>query len=172
MVGRFVENEQVGLLHEQTPEISAHDPAAAEFFEWTIEIFFAKGESGQNLFGLRLKLMAAEFVETLVDIIVRIDIVGMQGFPGLKLLLQFGHFWRNRSRKFEDGFLTCRGAFLWQVTHRDVALECDCAGVGGFGAENQRKERGLARAVGADKADAVAAIDLKGHVLEQSARTI
>jgi len=37
-------------------------------------------------------------------------------------------------------------------------------------AEDEREQRGLARAVRADQPDAVAAIDLQGRVLEQHAR--
>ena len=51
MVGRLVEHQQVGLLHEQAREVGAHDPAAAHFTGRTVKILFAKGQAGQDFFG-------------------------------------------------------------------------------------------------------------------------
>ena len=51
---------------------------------------------------------------------------------------------------------------------RDAAFERYFAFVGGFFAEDDREERGFARAVRADQADAVLAIDLKRRIGEKN----
>ena len=50
-----------------------------------------------------------------------------------------------------------------------IFLEGDLAAVGRCLAEDERKECGFAGAVGADEADAVAAIDLERNVFEEGA---
>ena len=56
MVRRLVEQEQIGLEHEQAREMRAHNPAATECARRPVEIRFAKREPGQNLLRLRLDL--------------------------------------------------------------------------------------------------------------------
>ena len=51
MVGRLIEQEQIGLHHEESGEIRAHDPTAAQGICRTIEIIFAKGETGEDALG-------------------------------------------------------------------------------------------------------------------------
>ena len=77
MVGRFVEQEQVGLLHEQPRQVRAHDPAAAHLFQLPIEIAVAERQPAQDRLGLRFELITAEFIEPRLHFmkIVRVGVV-------------------------------------------------------------------------------------------------
>ena len=77
VVGRFVEQQQVGFLGEQPGQVGAHDPAAAHFAGRPVEILFAETEAGEDLLGLGFQAIAAEFVEAVVDIVV--DFLRVQG---------------------------------------------------------------------------------------------
>ena len=70
MVGRFVEQQQVRLLHEQPRQVRAHDPAAAHFARLAGRNPFRESQAGQNLLRLGFELIAAEFVETVVHVVV------------------------------------------------------------------------------------------------------
>ncbi len=66
MVGRFVEQEQVGLLHEQAREMGAHDPAAAHGPGRAIEIRFPKREARKNALRFGFHIPVSVFVESSV----------------------------------------------------------------------------------------------------------
>ncbi len=176
MVRRLVEQEQIRLLHEQPGQMRAHDPAAAHLPRRPVEILFAKAQPGKDLLGLGFKLIAAEFVETVVDIVVnffrvqRLD--GMVRFPGFDDPAEFRVFGRDRGGKFHDGFIPHGRAFLGQMAEGNAAFENDLAVVGGFFAENEGKERGLPGAVRSDQPDAVLAVHLKRGVGEQDASAV
>src|SRR5436190_15129831 len=70
---------------------------------------------------------------------------------------------------FQNGFIAGRGAFLREKAERYAALESDLAIIRRLLAKNQGKQRGLARAVWTDEANAVLPVDGKGHIGEQSA---
>ena len=139
---------------------------------WPVEIFFAKAEAGQDLFRLRFELIAAEFVETIVHIVVDfLDVIRrdvMVGIPGHDDPAQLGEFRRDGRGQFEHGFIADRRAFLRQIAEHDIAFLHDLAGVRLFLAEDDGKERGLPRAVRTDQPDAVLAVQLQGHVVEQN----
>ena len=119
MVGRLVEQQQVGLLRQQARQMGAHDPAAAHFAGRAVEIFFAETQSGEDLFRFGFEPIAAEFVETIVDVVM--DILGVQrfdrmiGFPGFEDAAQFGELGRDGGGQFDDGFIADGRAFLRQI---------------------------------------------------------
>src|ERR1051326_5963089 len=76
MIRRFVEQQQIRLLRQQSPKMCAHNQSAAHFARWPVEIFYTKTQTGEDLFFLSLKPITAEFVESDVNIIV--DLFGMQ----------------------------------------------------------------------------------------------
>ena len=68
--------------------------------------------------------------------------------------------WKGRIDIFRNRLLGIEAfAHLVEVRHLDVGAEAHAARVGGERAEDQVEERGLAGAVGADEAEAVAARD-------------
>src|SRR5262249_54952876 len=117
VICRFVEQEQIGLLCQQAGEMGAHDPAAAHFAGWTVEVLFAEAEASENLFGFGFETIAAEFVEAIVDVVV--DFFGMKGFdgmigfPGFEDAAEFDEIGRNGGSEFDDGFITDGSVFLW-----------------------------------------------------------
>ena len=60
MVGRLVEHQQVGRLHQKAGQVGAHDPAAAHFAQGTVEILFAEAQAGEDLLGTGFELIAAQ----------------------------------------------------------------------------------------------------------------
>ena len=172
VVGRFVENEEVGFLGEQAGEVRAHDPAAAEFGGAAVEVAVAEAEAVEHLLGLGLDGGAVEFIEAGA---------GFVGFGGVLIVgggeeAHFAHdadeFGAHRGGQLDDGFVADGGAFLREVADGGATLEVDGPVVGGFIAENQAQQRGLARAIRADQPDAIAAIHLQRHVLEKDAPAV
>ena len=172
MVRRLVEHQQVRLLREQPGEVRAHDPAAAHFLRRPVKILFAKAETREDLLRLGLDLIAIQFVEAIVDIVVnflrvqRLD--WMIRLPGFDDAAESREFRRNGHRHLHHRLVTGGRAFLRQITDRDVALSHDLAVVRRGFSEDEGKERGLARAVRADQPEAVATIDLQRDVGKQS----
>ena len=72
----------------------------------------------------------------------------------------------------EDGLVADRRAFLRQVAEIRAAFPLDGAVVGRFLAEDQVEERGFARAIGADEAEAVGARDEERHLGEEFAGAV
>ena len=66
MVRRFIEHEEIGLLHKQTSQMGPHDPTAGKHVGWTKEILLGVSEAGENLLGLGLQLIAVELFETIL----------------------------------------------------------------------------------------------------------
>jgi hypothetical protein len=92
--------------------------------------------------------------------------------PGLKAvqpLLQLHHLGRNGGGHLQHRLVPHRRGFLRQKTEGGPALQRDRALVGRVLAQDQREQRGLARAVGPHQAQAVAAVHLQRGVLEQHA---
>ena len=160
VVGRFVEDEEVGFLGEEAGEVGAHDPAAAEFGGAAVEVAVAKAEAVEHLLGLGLDGGAVEFIEARA---------GFVGFAGVFVAgggeeAHFAHdadeFGVHRTGQLDDGFVADGRAFLREIADGGAALKVDGAIVGGFVAEDEAEQGGLARAVRADQPDAIAAIHL------------
>ena len=77
MIGRFVEQQKIRLLHEQPREVRAHHPAAAQRPGLAIEIRFAKCQPVEDLLRLGFELPAAEFIEGSERVVVFIVILGL-----------------------------------------------------------------------------------------------
>jgi hypothetical protein len=73
---------------------------------------------------------------------------------------------------FQHCAFACRGAFLGQMPHDNVSLARDRSLVRFLSAEDKREQSGFAGAVGADQADAVAAIKLQRHIFKQNLRPV
>ena len=76
VIGRFIEQQQVGLLCQQPRQVRAHHPAAAHFAGGPVEIFFPEAKPGENLLGFGFETIAAQLIETIVHIIV--NLLGVQ----------------------------------------------------------------------------------------------
>ena len=111
MVRRFVEQEQVGLLHQQTRKMRAHHPAAAEGLCWAVEIGFAEGEAGEDALCLRLKLPAA----VLIEHCQRLMMLMREFLSGVDFMMRwpqvFGDFRRDGACKLQAPSHRPRGRF-------------------------------------------------------------
>ena len=63
MVGRFIQHQDVGLHHEKSCQMGAHDPAATESACRLGDIPFPEGETTENALCLHLQGMAVQFGE-------------------------------------------------------------------------------------------------------------
>ena len=76
---------------------------------------------------------------------------------------------RDRHGQLEHGLIAGRRGFLREKSDRRALLDRDRAGIRRSLAEDEREERRFARAIRADQADAIAAIHLERHILEEDA---
>ena len=169
MVCRFVEHEQVGLHHEQSSEMGPHDPSAGHRSSRSVEVAFAEGQSGKDTLGFRLKVVT-----------VQLDI-SRDGFMMLvrafirvfaQRLLHFDEAFGNCHGQLKNGFVAAGCAFLRKEAQTDSPRKRDSACIRRDFTKNERKERGLARPVGSDQANAVARINLQRRVLEKNASRV
>jgi hypothetical protein len=93
-------------------------------------------------------------------------------FPRLDDAAQLDELRRDGRGDLDDRFVPGGGAFLRQVADVHVALGDDLAVVRELLAEDDGKERGLARAIRPDEADAVFAIQLQRDVGEQGSSAV
>jgi len=129
MVGRLIEQQQIGLLHEQSRQMSAHHPSAAHRFQLTIKVAFAECQAAEDRLGLRLELVPAEGVKPGLHLM---EIVGLRVVAGFKCLhpaLQFRHFGRDPDGQFQHRLLADRRGLLRQVTERPVAFDGHITGI-------------------------------------------
>src|SRR4030095_14872571 len=96
----------------------------------------------------------------------------MIGFPSLDKAPQLDVIGADGRREFDHRFIADRCAFLRQKPKLHISLKHDLARVGGLFTEDERKERRLAGAIRADQTNAILAIDLKGHIVEQHTVTV
>ena len=113
-------------MRKQPGQMRAHHPAAAHFFGWTIKIFFAKAQPGENLLRLGFELVAAEFIEAIVDVIV--NFFGMNRgdvrviiVPSLDDAAEFEEFRRDGGGEFDNRFVTGWRAFLRRRSRAKVS---------------------------------------------------
>ena len=105
---------------------------------------------------------------------VVVDFIRMQRldrmirFPGLDDAAQFDEFRGDGRGQFDDRFIARRRGFLGQITDRDAAFPAQLAFIRRFRAQDDGKERGLARAIRTDQPDAVRAIHLQRGLGEQN----
>ena len=117
---------------------------------------------------LRVQLIPAQLVKAVVRIIVDfLDVIRghlMVGIPGENDPPELGKFWRDGRGQLQHRLLADRRAFLREVPEHDVALLHDLAGIRLLLAQDNRKQRGLPRAVRADQPDPVLAVQLQCDV--------
>ncbi len=160
VVGRLVQHQQVGRLHEESREVGAHDPAAGERPGGPMVIALAKTKPGEDLFGARLEGIVLD----------RKIVCGVGGSPGRGPALARSSR-GGAHRELQDGLLTGRGAFLGQEADGGAALPGQSALFGRILAKDDSEQGCLACAICADESKAVAPQDGKRHLLEQGARS-
>jgi hypothetical protein len=114
-----------------------------------VGIALLEAEAGEDLLGARLERV----VDVVVVVVLRLEFLAAGG-------------------DVEDGLVADGGAFLRQVAEVGAAFPLDGALVGLLLAEDEVEERGLARAIGPDQAEAVGARDEERDVGKQFAGAV
>ena len=167
MVGRLVEQQQVGAAQQRLRQVEAHAPAAGEVRDRALEVAGREAEAGEQGRGARPRAVAVDGLE-----------------PGVQFGQRCGRRGPHRPRRSR----VRRGA---APRRRRARTRCAACGSGGVSCatEAMRQSRGtsqspvsalefaaqqgeqarLAAAVGADDADPPAGVDLQRGVLDQAA---
>ncbi len=168
MVGRFIQHQQAGFLHQQARQVGTHDPPAAERAHRPLEIRLAEGQPGQDPLGFRFQFVETPFIQPLLG--------GMPCIAVRRLraqgIAQGRDFRRNRCSQFKDCFVATGLDFLGKVPHRHTVPESHRAFVRFQVAQNKTKQGGLTRPVWSNHPDPVRRLHMKRHATEQGALTV
>ena len=177
VVGGFVEQQQVGFFQQQFGQGDAHLPAAGEFFRAAMPIGGRESQPAQHHSHLRLERISVAVLELGVDGVEAVGhrcVLGPGGIDFPHLLHQAFHLLFHGEQIAEHGHALRhhrapgkRQAVLRQVAGRDPFGKADLAVVEGFKAGQGLEQSGLARAVRAHQAHAIARRDEPVEIFEQ-----
>ena len=127
MVGRFVEQEEVGLHHEQAGEVGAHDPATAQFLGFPLEVLLLVTESDEDLLRLGLDLGIAQggVLGRGLAVLGRVNGAGLLEF--VEPLLQCGNFSSPPGGDIKDGLLAGGLTLLGEVADHGPLVALDAS---------------------------------------------
>ena len=168
VVGRLVEQQQVGLDHHRARERDALALAARQIGDARIGVEL---EAGHHAFetmrdrpavdGIERALRRSELVHRLVGVI------GCDAMRGVLV----GNHQRSRGQAARHGFehvgIERQRRLLLDQRHRDARGARDASIVWIAQARDQRQQRRFARTVAPDQADALTALDMQRNVVEQ-----
>jgi hypothetical protein len=174
VVGRLVEQQQVGSREQDLGERDPHLPAARQRRDVVRHLIVDEAEAVQDGLGARLELVAAEVLVARLDLAEPRDDVVEIVAGGLEpraergeLLAEPRHLAGAGAGLGEDRSPAQLADVLPEVAQRQLPRPLDRAVVGLLLAGDQPEHRGLARAVGPDQADLLAGVDLKRRIDEQ-----
>ena len=166
VIGRLVEQQQIGTLQQEFREREAHLPAAGEFFGTARPILFAEAQAVEHGAGLRLNCIAVAIAKLAIDMmraircprpfrIVRIEIrhFVMQLF---ELLFHRAKIVEHRHRLLKHCAAGKREAILRKIAEGHPLGEGNRPVVERFLAAQDFQQRGFTGAVAADEARALA----------------
>ena len=163
VVGRLVEEHQVGVLEEQLGELEAAHLAAAQLPGVAALRRLVEAEAAERRAGPGLEVVAAEaLVGVLRLAVARHRLAALLRQPLLErrhLRLQGGEVLARRHRLGEHRPRGRRWRLLGEVGEAHAAVALDPSGGGRGGAGDHLEERRLPRSVGADDREAVARLD-------------
>ena len=164
VVGRFVQQQQVGRAHQRLRQVQPHAPAAGKAGDRLLHLLQREAQAGQQLLGARAHGIGVGVGQRGVDFADPLAVVG--GLGGGQLGLQPAQRDVAVDRVFERRALQRRG-FLGHVGDPPLARIIDLAAVGMQFVAQQAEQAGLAGAVGADQADLVARVERDVGVFQQ-----
>ena len=98
VVGGLVQKQQVGMAQEELGERDAHLPAARELGTRALKVGDLKAQTGQDLAGVALELVAAQMLKAVLDLAVLVEecvdvlsLFGELGDLGLQLVGALAH---------------------------------------------------------------------------------
>ena len=175
MVGRLVHQQDVGPAEQHARQRDAHLPAAGERADVAIDLVVVEAEAVQHFARLRLERVAAEvlvlFLHVAEAVEDRVHLVGARRvlhgvLQRFELVVQVADAAAAGDGLVEHGAARHLLDVLAEVADGEPLRDRDLAFVGRLFADDHAEERGLAGAVGADQADLLAGIELKGGVDE------
>ena len=163
MVGRLVEQQQVGRAHQRLGQVQAHPPAAGKMRHGVVHLRLGKTQAGQQLLGARAHRIGARVGQRGVQFAdaVAMRMIVMRGIfrlVGRKFSLERAQRGVAVDHIFKRRAVQCRG-FLCHVRHAPLRRDFDAAAVGVQATLQQAEQRGLAGSVGADQPDMLAGIE-------------
>ena len=166
VVGRLVEQQQVGAAGQGAGEVEAHPPAAGEIGHRAREIGVGEAEAVQHFGDAGLGRIAADFAVAGVQVADRLAVALGFGFD--QFAFDAAQFDVAVEHEIEGGIGQGR-RFLGDAGDVPAGRHFDIAGFGVQFVGEQREEAGFAAAVGADDADLPAGVELDGGVDDQRA---
>ena len=182
MVGRLVEQEEVRLLEQESRQHRAHLPAARQLAQVAALVAVGEAEAGQDAERLvlgeellevdralgQLRDPAGQVEERLLaDPAVAGG--GELRLAGGQLVVHLGAPRHARDHEVAQRAAALDRQVLRQVADADAAAPLDAAAIDGLLVGDDAEERGLARAVRPDEADAIRLGDPEGKAVHDDA---
>ena len=161
IVGRLVQQQQVGRREQRRGERNAHPPAAGKFLASARLIRGRKSEAAEDRSGAGGRRMGVDVDQPGLDIRDPVRIVGGVGFPQQRIALEVG-----LEHDLDQAFRPVRG-FLGEAADAPARRDRDGTAFDRQFAADRRKQRRFADPVAADEADAGARHDLRGAMIDQ-----
>ncbi len=164
MIGRLVEQQQIGLLQQKFCEGDAHLPAPGEFFGAARPVVAAEAKTRENLTDLRLERVAVASDEFVFELLVTVGDVGVFGArvvefrhasgERLHFFLDGMKFGKHRHALGKNGTAGHGEAVLRKVSRGNALGARDGAVVERLAAGKNLHDGGFASTVGSNQADA------------------
>ena len=161
IVGRLVQQQQIGRREQGRGERDAHPPAAGKFRTGSRLIGGGKSEAAEDRGGAGRRRMGVDVDEPGLDFGDPVRIVRGLGFAQQGVALEIG-----LEHDLDQAFRSV-GRFLREAADAPARRDGDGAGFGRQLAADRVKQRRFADAVAADKADARAGHDLRRAIVDQ-----
>ena len=178
MVGRLVEQQEVGVAQQQFSQLHAHLPSTAEHCHRAAEVAVLEAQAQQHLLSLLLPACTAEEGEVFRHLVVPFQqacvfsalIVGAFGNlrrQAFLLALQVVDDAESRHGFLEHRADTVGHHLLRQVAHRLAGSHDEGAAFGFLPTTEYLEQRRLAGTVHADESNAVVVADIEDDVVEE-----
>ena len=178
MVGRLVQQKEIGTAQKQLGQLDTHLPAATEHSHRTVKVVVPKPQSQQHLLGRLATVASTQHGNVLGDIAVALQesgivvrlIVGAFGDLGsqpLQLAFHLIQLAESRQRLFNHRAHSVGHHLLRQVAHRLARSHHNGAALGLLPSTQDLQQRRLAGAVHAHQANTVVVADVEGDILEK-----
>jgi hypothetical protein len=164
MVGRFVEQQQIGAAGEGAGQIEANPPAAGKFSHRARKVGVGKAQAVQHFGDAGLGRVTADFAVAIMQVADGFAVIARFGFD--QFAFDAAQFDIAIEHKIEGAVGQGR-RFLGNAGDVPAGRQFDVARFGVQFAREQRKQAGFAAAVGADDTDLPAGVQLNGGVDNQ-----
>ncbi len=162
IVGRLVEQEEIGLGEQRGGERDPHAPAAGELGAGALLILMREAKAGEDLGGARGRRMRADVGEAGLDLGDAMRIGCRLGLGQERVALRIG-----LEHDLDQALGPVR-RFLREPPDAGARRQCELAVIERDVARDGAKQRGLADAVASDQADPRAVRNARGGAFQSS----